>query len=521
MKKNLFLRLCLIMIAMLSLNSCKQDSLQEEEESYNNSGAFQLKTNRISLNEAKHKTILLPELQKAEVGIKAFAKKNLQGKASYYGNGFSIDTDDVIYIENGPNYHTYTFKITRDNAPANALVENLVLTPLPDGSYKEFLVTYNLTESEKIKIQNDEFVDTKGKTQIVELSKANSTNILSKSESCSYQSVTINVSCASGEHMPGQSGCKLKGNDRAKSYSVIALVCSGSNDNEGVGPVDSGGGASSGGGGGGEPCADCPPATNTPEPCTTPQIPQGPVDPSFNIDPSGCGTGIPTQPSLPVRNNPCQKIKALVNNAALKIKIDSLKDFSLTAEENEKGYQQDKSGNVTPALVNGAHYVDFMIDQNSLGGIHCHTLNGTHMFSPPDILSLLTFARVQNQTLPVGSTADYTGNAFLGMISQSSSYFITFNGGSGDLPPPMTQAEEDALEIKLNDAYKKIIIELLEEEDKDSWDTLSEKGLQKLFFDLIKAMGLEGKINLIQQDGSNTSTIQQNPDGTIKEPIPC
>lgn len=50
--------------------------------------------------------------------------------------------------------------------------------------------------------------------------------------------------------------------------------------------------------------------------------------------------------------DPCEKIKAVVNNANLKPKIDSLKTFSLTAEEDEKGYQQDKSGNVTPALVN-------------------------------------------------------------------------------------------------------------------------------------------------------------------------
>lgn len=58
-------------------------------------------------------------------------------------------------------------------------------------------------------------------------------------------------------------------------------------------------------------------------------------------------------------------------------------------------------------------------------------------------------------------------------------------------------------------------------EGKTKGDTLSQQGLQKLFFNIIKEMGLEGKINLIQQNGSNTSTIQQNTDGTIKAPIPC
>ncbi|WEK69138.1 MAG: hypothetical protein P0Y62_14960 [Candidatus Chryseobacterium colombiense] len=62
-----------------------------------------------------------------------------------YGNGVSIDTDDVIYIENGPHYYTYTFHIKRDNAPEDAPLENLLLSPLPDGSYREL---YTLTSIE-------------------------------------------------------------------------------------------------------------------------------------------------------------------------------------------------------------------------------------------------------------------------------------------------------------------------------------------------------------------------------------
>ncbi|HCR76545.1 MAG TPA: hypothetical protein DIW37_09120, partial [Chryseobacterium sp.] len=62
---------------------------------------------------------------------------------------------------------------------------------------------------------------------------------------------------------------------------------------------------------------------------------------------------------------------------------------------------------------------------------------------------------------------------------------------------------------------------LLKAEGKNKGDDLSEVGLQKLFFDIVKEMGLEGKINLVKENGGNTSTIQQNPDGTIKAPIPC
>ena len=217
---------------------------------------------------------------------------------------------------------------------------------------------------------------------------------------------------------------------------------------------------------------------------------------------------------------PCQKTKKIVNDPKLKPKIDSLKIFALTAIKDEIGYQQDTSGNINPAHVNGEHHVDFMIDQNSVGGIHNHTLTGIHMFSPNDIVSLLSFARVQNYTLPAGSTIDNTGNAFVGMISQSGSYYISFNGGSTALPPQMTEAEQNAYLIEMNTAYRKIYKAQLSTEGKTEGDALSDVGLQKLFFDITKQVGLDGKVNLIKENSGNTSTIQQNEAG-IPIPKPC
>ncbi|WP_144283546.1 hypothetical protein, partial [Chryseobacterium echinoideorum] len=117
MKKHLFLRLCLIFLIGVSAFSCRTEEFHNEEEAHGSTG-LRLTSKRISLNEAKHKAQLLPELQIAEVEIKSYAKKNAKGKINY-ADGVSIDTDDVIYIENGPNYHTYTFHIVRDNAPAD------------------------------------------------------------------------------------------------------------------------------------------------------------------------------------------------------------------------------------------------------------------------------------------------------------------------------------------------------------------------------------------------------------------
>ncbi|UFH30896.1 hypothetical protein LNP04_13015 [Chryseobacterium sp. C-71] len=132
--------------------------------------------NRISLNKRRCQNLLIPELEKAESAFKSLSKKNANGKVVDYGNGVSIDTDDVIYIENGANYHTYTFNIKRQNAPEGAPLENLLLSPLPDGTYQEFLVTYNLTAQERKKVRNGEPVNTNGKTTITELAKGSFSN---------------------------------------------------------------------------------------------------------------------------------------------------------------------------------------------------------------------------------------------------------------------------------------------------------------------------------------------------------
>ncbi|UOU98859.1 hypothetical protein MUU74_02655 [Chryseobacterium daecheongense] len=161
MKKSFISRLLLLVAFLTILYSCRNDHFPDQE-TYNNSSKFNLTSKTISLNESKHKSKLVSELGKAETELKS-RKTDASGKVVDYGNGVSIDTDNVIYIENGPNYYTYTFRINRENAPADAPVENLLLVPLPDGSYRELLVTYNLTDQEKQKILSGIGVDTKGK----------------------------------------------------------------------------------------------------------------------------------------------------------------------------------------------------------------------------------------------------------------------------------------------------------------------------------------------------------------------
>lgn len=113
MKKNFIIGLLLLAVLGFTLQSCRNDLLPEPQEAYNNSSQFKLYSKRITLDESKHKPKLVSELQQAENDLKKI-KRSVAGKTIDYDN-FTVDTDNIIFMENGPNYHTYTFRIIRNN----------------------------------------------------------------------------------------------------------------------------------------------------------------------------------------------------------------------------------------------------------------------------------------------------------------------------------------------------------------------------------------------------------------------
>ena len=66
-------------------------------------------------------------------------------------------------MENGRNYHNYTFNIIHEDNQNDEAVDNLVLSPLVDGTYETVLVRYYFSDEEKEKIRNGITVDSKGK----------------------------------------------------------------------------------------------------------------------------------------------------------------------------------------------------------------------------------------------------------------------------------------------------------------------------------------------------------------------
>lgn len=107
--------------------------------------------------------------------------------------GFTIETDEIVFIEKG-DYHSYTFPIIREEE--NGLVENLLFSYELDGTYKIFLVKYNLNEQEKNDIINKIPIDVSSKTEIEEIEKQEEiTNATASRRSCWQVTATAQMCC--------------------------------------------------------------------------------------------------------------------------------------------------------------------------------------------------------------------------------------------------------------------------------------------------------------------------------------
>lgn len=501
-----------MMAIAIFIYACRTDHLPENETSYNNSSKFQLTSKRISLNESKHKEKLITELDKAETNFKAISKTNVNGRIIDYGNGLSIDTDNAIYIENGPNYHTYTFNIKRENAPADAPIENLVLSPLTDGTYRELLFSYHLTLQEKQIFMNGGFVDTKNKVTVTNLEKGtfNSGGELARSQS---QSCTIEINyyyttCSAHEHSNGEQFPKCRTEQVSELVFVIREVCT----------------PNQGGGEGGSPTPPCIGSG----PLTGPQAPTSGIGYDSG---DGCGGGIPTMPNpgggySPPSKDPCQKTKALLADPAVKSKIDYLEEKSKTIGEKAFLYMKD---NTTSGMIDGGdHEVNITPYSGYKGIYHNHTPAGTYMFSVDDIITMFKTAVKQLDA----ATAK---EAFIGMVAKETyncppdnfvyhNYLLRFNG---DFPKAIALAYSTKEEKeKFEKSYTKLKMELLGNPALRNGPgiaaNLNSQGLEQLLFGVLSSMSITPDQVVLQkiEKSGIVNNINLNTDGTTT-PVPC
>jgi hypothetical protein len=248
----------------------------------------------------------------------------------------------------------------------------------------------------------------------------------------------------------------------------------------------------------------------------------------YDYPPFGGGYENP-EDSIAVNKTPCEKTKNMLQKPKVQQGIANVKSQALQTLSNintgETGFKEKKDGTVVPADVNSAHQVVYNDVTDGYGGYHNHTATGTHMFSPPDIVdTLFGFASSQ-------SINDGFGNAYFGMIAaewcntcpnnvQYIHYIISYSGTGTELggyvytPAQMNQFLID---------YRKKVNKLLKDplNSNNNGATLNNLGLEKLFFDTLKNIGINGKVNLQRVESNGiVNNITENSNGTINA-TPC
>ncbi|MCY0969530.1 hypothetical protein [Chryseobacterium wangxinyae] len=354
----------------------------------------------------------------------------------------------MIYIENGPNYYTYTFRINRANAPADAPVENLVLSPLSDGSWKEELVTYNFTTQEKQAILFGGAVDLAGKvTKEMLQSGTYSSGIMNKklADECYLMTYSYYTSCSQDAHHHGEAADEDGGPCEADTQSVLvvtqALICP----NPGGSTTDPGGnesGTTPGGfnpsGGGATTNPTDPPgsgAINPENPCDENGIPSQPQDPSSTLGNQPCNNGTVTLPNLLSTHDPCWIIKKNFANAKFKDKVAAIDKPEVFDYDHEMGYAAGYPpantgviGTQYPPMENtlGSHNVTLPTGNQYFGFIHSHTNRegAVKMFSPADLATFLTSCVVN------ADTNGNIGDAYAMVITSQGNYILKYTGFS-------------------------------------------------------------------------------------------
>ncbi|HIB8182307.1 TPA: hypothetical protein ACWX1I_003726 [Elizabethkingia anophelis] len=211
-------------------------------------------------------------------------------------------------------------------------------------------------------------------------------------------------------------------------------------------------------------------------------------------------------PSPPV-DDPCSKMKSKIATENGRKIIKDLEAKMKVPENPEYAYRQDKNGD-TKMYQGEQDNVIIPIDNNMEGVYHDHQDGGVPMLSVKDIRMMLIAARMQSD--------ENIGNAFVGMISKSGNYFVSFTGSKADIPV----ITDGPMIDELRKAYDKMHFGMLTKLPVGVKE-LSSTQLEQLFFKTIENMGLTGKVSLIKEKDGSTTEIKQDANGIPRASDPC
>ena len=172
MKKKSFKPLIHIFTALLFTSffctNCQKDDVLVNSEQPNSN----FKIQKIQYSEIQKNSDILSKIDNLK--DKKVSKNTLGFNKTVYSSiyDFSIDTDLSTYIEtNDGSYHSYTFPIHR--TIDNGVLENLVLSLQEDGTYKSFIITYDLTTQEITDLKNGLYVEIGDRFDMVAIDDVN------------------------------------------------------------------------------------------------------------------------------------------------------------------------------------------------------------------------------------------------------------------------------------------------------------------------------------------------------------
>lgn len=168
MRKHSKILKLFLLIGILFHFSCEKEEIYEPKAE----SSKDLVIKHYKLSDLKSKPIVYEKISDL---AKTKPKSNYLGRIVNVNDyGFSVETDDIMYIQDGDNY-SYTFKIYRDTL--TSLTENLVLKPNDDGSFETYLVQYNYTEEDKENYNNGLPVANKHQKTQIQLLDSIDTNV--------------------------------------------------------------------------------------------------------------------------------------------------------------------------------------------------------------------------------------------------------------------------------------------------------------------------------------------------------
>ncbi|NJM79938.1 MAG: hypothetical protein HC854_10530 [Flavobacterium sp.] len=155
----------LLFCSIIFLASCVNDDALDKQDLHNGN---KISSRYVNFNEVKNNLKVLNKFNTIKEKISKTKNISLnQNQRLVYLSQFDffIETDDILLIEKD-GYKSYTFPIYRNNEVNKT--ENLVITE-SNGLISSYISKYDLSDSDKNNILNNQFVDLKDKTEITSL----------------------------------------------------------------------------------------------------------------------------------------------------------------------------------------------------------------------------------------------------------------------------------------------------------------------------------------------------------------